>query len=92
MARRHYISPGDWIRIGQTDCVVSRVWPAGTASGDCEVVFNPDKPAYRNACWTGERWDFVKSGDIGGYAGKSARLRTFVEILKAGRGPSRWPF
>lgn len=92
MAIRHYISPGDWIRIGRIDCVVSRVWPAGNVSGDCEVVFNPGKPMHNNAYWTGDQWDFVKSGELGGYAEKHARLRTFVETLKAGREPLRWPF
>ncbi len=92
MVTRHYISPGDWIRIGEIDCVVSRVWPAGNALGDCEVVFNPDKPTNHNAYWTGDQWDFVKSGDFGDHADKYARLRAFVEILKAGRGPQRWPF
>jgi len=92
VATRHYISPGDWIRISGTDCVVCQVWPPGNAPGDCEVVFDPDNPRVQNVYWTGDEWEFAKRGEFGDQAVKHARLRTFVDTLKAGRPALRWPF
>ena len=45
MTERPPIRPGDWITIGRADCVVSRLYPPGDPSGDCEVVHNPAKPS-----------------------------------------------
>jgi hypothetical protein len=85
MASRPDIKPGDWITIGGTNCVVSIVRGAGDPMGDCEVVFNPQKPTNHDAVWTGENWDFAKQGDFGGYADKYPRLQPYVEQLKGGR-------
>jgi hypothetical protein len=85
MAPRPDIKPGDWIRIGNTDCVVAVVRAAGDQFGDCEVVFNPTKPTNHDVEWTGEDWAFAKRGDFGGYAEKYPRLRAFVQTLKKGR-------
>ena len=85
MADRPEIKPGDWIRIGNTDCVVANVREHSHALGDCEVVFNPSKPTNHDVVWTGGEWKFVESGNYGGYADKYPRLSEFVSILKRGR-------
>ena len=85
MADRPEIKPGDWIRVGNQDCVMTKVREPGRAFGDCEVVFNPSKPANLDVVWNGDEWEFVKSGDYGGYADKYSRLDDYVRILKRGR-------
>jgi hypothetical protein len=83
MAERPPIRPGDWIIIGRADCVVSRVYPPGDPSGDCEVVHNPAKPSNDDAFWDGEKWQFKPGAS--GYADKYERLNSFVRTLKRGR-------
>jgi hypothetical protein len=85
MSERPTIKPGDWIRIGSVDCVVSLVRPHNDEWGDCEVVFDPKKPTNADVKWMGEVWQFVEKNDLGGYADKYNRLRHYVEILKRGR-------
>jgi hypothetical protein len=85
MSERPPIKPGDWIRIGSVDCVVSLVRPHNDEWGDCEVVFDPKKPTNADVKWMGEAWQFVEKNDFGGYADKYNRLRHYVEILKRGR-------
>lgn len=88
MPDRPRIKSADWIRIGQTDCVVVQVHEGGDVGalfGHCEVVFNPDKPTNRQVHWDGEKWEFVEAGDYGGYAENSRRLSKFIQILKRGR-------
>lgn len=82
MTRRPDIKPTDWIQVGLIDCVVARVRPLNHAAGDCEVVFNPVKPTNLNVRWSGESWEFVESGDFGGYADKQKDLLPYVQILK----------
>lgn len=86
MSARPDVKPGDWITVGNTSCVVANVFNEGHSLGDCEVVFNQAKPANLNARWDGERWQFVKTGDYGGYADKYPRLSAYVAQLKRGRG------
>ncbi len=85
MSDRPTVKPGDWITIGQTLAVVAKLRERGSFSGDCEVVFNPQKPTNHDVVWTGENWEFAKRRDFGGYADKYSRLREYVLILK--RGP-----
>jgi hypothetical protein len=85
MAPRPQVNLGDWIRIGSTSAVVSMIRESGDPFGDCEVVFNPSKPTNCDVRWTGEKWEFVESGDYGGYADKYDRLRPYVSILKGRR-------
>jgi hypothetical protein len=85
MAARPEIKSGDWISIGSTDCVVSKVYPAGAGFGDCEAVFNAAKPTNDDARWTSDQWAFVHEGASGGYADKYPRLRDFVAALRRGR-------
>ncbi len=85
MNTRPNIQPGDWITIGQTSCVVANVLEPGNPLGDCEVVFNPSKPANLEARWNGEGWEFVKTGEFGGYADRYPRLALYVAKLKRGR-------
>ena len=85
MTERPHINPGDWIRVGSLDCVVSMVRPPDHSFGDCEVVFDPSKPTNRDVEWTGDAWRFVETGDFGGYADKYERLSAYVQTLKRGR-------
>ena len=85
MSDRPTVKPRGWIRVGSTDCVVANVRGPGQSLGDCEVVFNPDKPTNRDVTWDGDQWNFVESGDYGGYAEKYPRLSEYVQILKRGR-------
>ena len=60
MADRPAVKPGDWIRIGSVDCVVSTVRPPNDEWGDCEVAFDPEKPTNADVKWTGDAWQFVE--------------------------------
>ncbi len=84
MTERPSVKPRDWIDVGNTRCVVSRVREPNHQFGDCEVVFDGKKPANRDVRWTGNNWEFIETGDFGGYAEKYPRLREFVQILKRG--------
>ena len=85
MAERPDIKPGDWIRIGKTDCVVTGVFEEpGDPMRDCEVVFNPQEPTNRDAQWNGDDWEFVGT-EIGGRADHYKRLSEFVSLLKRGK-------
>jgi len=85
MSPRPNVKPGEWINVGGVDAVVSTILPPGDPSGDCEVVFDPSKPTNLYARWTDGKWEFVKSGDYGGYAARYGRLSQYVSILKMGR-------
>jgi len=85
MESEQNVKPGDWISIRSTDCVVAIVRDADDGQVVCEVVFNQDKPTNLDARWNGETWEFVESGDYGGYADKYPRLNEYVRILKNGR-------
>ncbi len=86
MAERPSVKSGDWIKIGNLDCVVADVrQPEFVAAlGDIEVVFDPRKPTNRDAEWNGEAWVFCKRPDFGGYADRYSRLAWVVGILRAG--------
>ncbi len=84
------IKPGDWIEVGSVWAVVSQLMsPEHPMGADCEVVFNPSKPTNHDVRWNGQRWEFTKSGDQGGYADKYPRLRQYVALLKGGRWAQR---
>lgn len=85
MADRPEIKPGDWIRVGNRNCVVANVRDPGYAFGDCKVVFDRRKPTSHDVVWNGDEWEFVDSGDQGGYADKDPRLNEYVRKLKRGR-------
>ena len=85
MTERPFIKSGDWIRIGSVDCVVSLVRPPGDSFGDCEVVFNAQKPTNDEARWANDHWEFVSNGATGGLADRYPRLADFVWKLKRGK-------
>jgi hypothetical protein len=87
MSERPAIKPGDWIKIGNLDCVVATVRQPEyvAAGGDIEVVFDPRKPTNHDVEWNGEAWVLCKRPDYGGYADRIQRLSGAVAILKAGR-------
>jgi hypothetical protein len=87
MAERPIVNVGDWIRIGERDCVVSDVRPPELVAfaGDIEVVFDAAKPTSHDAEWDGSKWVFSKRPDYGGYAEGKSRLASAVHQLKRGR-------
>lgn len=82
MANLPHIALFDEIYVGSRRCVVSLVREPGHDFGDCEVVFNPDKPTSHDVVWVTDHWEFPKRGDFGGYASHSDRLRPFVRKLR----------
>jgi len=78
---RPEIKPRDWITIGWTECVVAQVYPVGDARGDCEVVFNADKPSNTDAVWVDSKWSFHPASGAG-YADRYERLSEFVALVK----------
>ena len=80
MSKIPLIKPEDWIYVGKVHCVVATL----RDNGECEVVFNNQKPTNRDARWNGTAWEFSPSVDFGGYADKYPRLRKYVQILKDG--------
>lgn len=87
MIERPPIAVGDWIRIGERDCVVSAVRRPEhvDAGGHIEVVYDASKPTNHDAEWDGDKWIFSKRGDYGGYAAGKSRLASAVSQLKRGR-------
>jgi hypothetical protein len=80
------VKPGDWIEIGLTHAVVTAIRsPQHPMGSHCEVVFDASKPTNHDVRWNGNHWEFIKSGDFGGYADKYPRLRQYVSALKRGR-------
>jgi hypothetical protein len=84
MQPRPSVAPYDEIYVGTTRCVVSLVREPGHSFGDCEVVFNPDKPTNHDVVWGDGKWEFPERGDFGGYAERNDRLRPFVAKLRGG--------
>ena len=82
MKNKPDISVGEWLTIGNTDCVVSRVYPDGSMH-DLEVVYEPTKPTNQEVNWKNGQWEFAY--DMGGYADTYNRLAPYVRILKKGR-------
>ena len=76
------VKPGDWITIGNTDCVVCKVYDEDSP-WDIEVVYCPSKPANSDANWIDGKWEIV--GGAPGYAADYGRLSYYVSILKKGR-------
>lgn len=85
MKNRPKIKEGDWIVVENCNCVVAHVYEPDSSFGDCEVVFNKKKPTNRDVKWNGEKWMFKDSGDFGGYANRSQRLKMYIGILKYGK-------
>jgi hypothetical protein len=86
MAECPAVKPGDWIKVGNLDCVVAVVRQPElvAALGDLEVVFDPKMPTNHDVEWNGEAWVFCKRPDFGGYADRHSRLSGAVSILRAG--------
>jgi hypothetical protein len=76
------VHPGDWIVVGNQQCVVRRVYPNPEDSGVCEVVFNKQKPTTHDVDWNGQDWFFPERPDYGGY-GRDGD--PYVQQLKRGR-------
>jgi len=85
MANQPSITSGDWITVGQQECVVMKVYPAKGQYGVALVVFNKSKPTTHDIDWDGDQWFFPKRPDFGGYGRTGDK---YVEQLKRGRNTS----
>ena len=78
------VKPGDWIKVGSIDCVVSQFRGDDLmADGALQVVTNPERPAVYDAKWTGHGWSFAHPMR-GDYAEHSPATAPYVEIMKNG--------
>ena len=78
------VSPGDWVRIGSLDAVVSQVYT--DYNFDIEVVFisgGSSKTTNNDAKWVNDHWELDTAP--GGYADNYSRLAQFRAILHRGR-------
>lgn len=82
MTDRPSIQPGAYISVGNAECVVFRVREVGHPLGDCEVVYDRDKPANRDVSWQNSSWVFTNPNDLGGYAERNRELWPFIRILR----------
>ncbi|HKT16370.1 MAG TPA: hypothetical protein VJR87_13310 [Allosphingosinicella sp.] len=78
------VKPGDWIKVGSIDCVVSHVRGVEPMVGDLEVVCNPDQPAAYQVNWEDGAWVFAHPMH-GIVAERVPRLEQYVAILRKGR-------
>jgi hypothetical protein len=81
------VHDGDWITIGSTDAVICQnLSQTPQWILHVEVVYlDRDRAINEGAHWTGDAWEFDKSGSAGGYADNSDRLSKFVLILRQGK-------
>lgn len=82
MSNRPSIEPGVFISVGTTECVVFRIREIDHPFGDCEVVYDCDKPANRDVVWRNDAWAFANPEDLGGYAERNRDLWPFIRILR----------
>ena len=85
MAPAPVVNRGDWISIGDKECVVSVVRTPGHRLGDCEIVCDRDAPLSSNVRWDGEKWSFIGRGPYGGNVAKYLRFKAVIEKLQRGR-------
>ncbi len=76
------IKLGDWIRVGNWDCVVRRVYDKDSPFGVGEVVYNPQKPTTHDFDWNGDEWFLPERPDYGGHGRETD---PYVQQLKRGK-------
>lgn len=76
------VRPGEWIKVGGNDCVVTHVYEDDSQPETGMLVFNPKKPTTHEFRWDGDHWVFSDSPDYGGYARESD---PYVRQLKRGK-------
>jgi len=81
MADRPQVKPGEWIKVGAEDCVVTEVSECG--DGGCEVILDPDEPRRGKAVWNGDEW-VLEIGESG-YPEQQPPPGDYVQKLKRGR-------
>jgi hypothetical protein len=81
MSNAPEVGPGDWIKVGSIDGVVTDV--RSPVGAELSVVCNPDRPAVYPVNWDGEAWTFSHPMR-GGYAEHSPDVGPHVEALKRG--------
>ena len=82
MKNHPVVRSGGWISVADDDCVVTRVYPEGSASGLCQVVSDTRKPATHDVDWDGAAWFFPDRSDHGG---RTLDSNPFVQKLQRGR-------
>lgn len=65
------IKTNDIIYIGDTKCIVRKVYEPNSPFGVGQVVFERDKPTTRDFDWKEGNWYFPERPDFGGYVQES---------------------
>jgi hypothetical protein len=81
MKNHPVIRSGDWVYVATSDCVITRVYPEGSAAGICQVVSNTTKPETHDVDWDGSAWFFPDRSD----GGRTLGSNPFVQKLQRGR-------
>ena len=76
------VKAGDWITVGNTDCVVCRIYDDEYLH-DIEVVYSPDKPTNKDVDWVDGKWEFAE--EYGGYPDNYGGFAFYLSILKKGK-------
>lgn len=85
MADIRQVKPGDWIKVGSIDCVVSNVRDFDVIATNVQVVCNPENPVAYEARREAGNWAF--SHPMHGKVAKLIpNLAPFIAILKRGPG------
>jgi hypothetical protein len=77
------VQPGDWIRIGSIDCVITQGRGVEGLAAELTVVCNLDRPTLYDVNWTGESWSFLHPMR-GHYAEYAPLAAAYVQILLEG--------
>ena len=77
------VKPGDWIKVGSMDAVVTEARGADLVAADVQIVCDPDRPAVYKVNWNGKAWEFGHPMR-GSYADHTPGAEPFVDILKKG--------
>lgn len=86
MSDAPHVKPGDWIRVGSVDGVVTQAHDVDLVETDVRIVCNPDRPAVYKVHWNGEAWEF-EHPMRGSYADHTPGAEPFADILKKGARP-----
>ena len=86
------VRTGDWIVIGEWQCIVSAVYRGGLRRAVGEVVFDHKKPTNLDFTWsaTAGNFAFAERGDQGRSAARYGRLEGYVWQLQQWANEEGW--
>ena len=83
MSDTPHVEPGDWIKVGSVDGVVTESREIDMIAAAVQIVCNADRPAVYKVNWNGEAWEFAYPMR-GSYAEHTPGNEPFVDILRKG--------